>query len=147
MSLNPTPTEDQHRSIVLSRTASGTYRCRNQRGGELTMLGDTTDFTPVELLLAALAGCASIDMEFITGKRSAPLRFEVVASGDKHRDDLGNRMINLKLEFDIDFPDGSSGEAARAVLQRSIDQVRDRLCTVSRTVAVESPVAMNRATS
>ncbi len=49
--------------------------------------GDDPDFTPVELLLAALAGCSAIDVDAITGKRAAALSFDVRAEGDKIRDD------------------------------------------------------------
>ena len=38
------------------------------------------------------------------------------------------------------FPDGPGGDEARAVMPRSVAQSRDRLCTVSRTIALPTPV-------
>jgi putative redox protein len=102
------------------------------------------DFSPVELLLAAIAGCTALDVAHITGKRAEPETFTLRCSGDKIRDDLGNRMVNLTVTLDITFPEGEAGDAARDVLPRTIEQTRDRLCTVSRTVAVESPVTMEQ---
>src|SRR4029078_9590009 len=104
--------------------------------------GDDPDFTPVELLLAAIAGCTALDVAHVTRKRPRPESFSLRSSGDKIRDELGNRMVNLSVTVDITFPEGEAGDAARAVLPRTLEQTRDRLCTVSRTVAVESPVAM-----
>jgi uncharacterized OsmC-like protein len=71
--------------------------------------------------------------------------FDVVAEGDKIRDEQGNRMTNLRVTFDVRFPEGEAGDRAREVLPRTIEQVRDRLCTVTRTVEVGSPVEMAQA--
>jgi uncharacterized OsmC-like protein len=136
---------DSLRSVELTRTGSGHYQATNVRGGVLPVgSGDGPDFTPVELLLAAIAGCSAIDVDLITGKRAQAERFDVHATGDKIRDAQGNRLTNLRLVFDVTFPEGEQGDAARAVLQDAIDKSRDRLCTVSRTVAVPSPVEMLR---
>jgi uncharacterized OsmC-like protein len=136
---------DNLRAVQLVRTDKARYRATNVRGGVLPIgSGDDVDFTPVELLLAAIGGCSAIDVDLITGKRAQPDRFEVRATGEKVRDELGNRLTGLRLVFDVTFPEGEEGDAARAVLQSAIEKSRDRLCTVSRTVAVESPVEMVR---
>jgi putative redox protein len=133
------------RSVELTRIGEGRYKATNVRGGVLPIgSGEDPDFTPVELLLAAIAGCSAIDVDLITGKRAHATSFDVHAEGDKIRDDEGNRMTNLQLVFDVAFPDGEAGDAARGVLQRAIEQSRDRLCTVSRTVAVATPVEMRQ---
>ncbi len=137
--------DDTYRSVQLSLMGEGRYKAVNRRGGVLPIGdGDDPDFTPVELLLASIAGCTAIDVAHITGKRSAAESFSVRCSGDKIRDELGNRMVNLTVTLDISFPEGEPGDAAREVLPRTIEQTRDRLCTVSRTVAVESPVTMEQ---
>ena len=101
--------------------------------------GDDPDFSPVELLLAALAGCAAIDVDLITGKRAQPLR-STFAPGDKIRDENGNHLVNLKVTFEVEVTEGEAGDKARAVLPRAMAQTRDRLCTVTRTVALGAPV-------
>lgn len=139
-------TPESRRSIELTRIGEGRYKATNRRGGVLPIgSGEDPDFTPVELLLAAIAGCSAIDVDLITGKRALPVSFDVHCEGDKVRDDDGNHLTNLRVVFDVEFPAGEGGDAARAVLQRSIEQSRDRLCTVSRTVALASPVEMVRA--
>lgn len=133
---------DDLRSIDLERIGVGRYKATNRRGGVLPVgSGEDPDFTPVELLLAGIAGCSAIDVDLIAGKRAQPESFRVQASGDKIRDDQGNRLTNITVVFDLVYPDGAEGDAARAVLPRSLEQTRDRLCTVGRTVAVGTPVS------
>ncbi|NED94725.1 OsmC family peroxiredoxin [Phytoactinopolyspora alkaliphila] len=135
--------EDTHRSVSIERVASRQYVATNPRGGKLIFgEGNDNEFTPVELLLTALAGCSAIDVDFITTRRADPDSFEVEATGDKIRDESGNRMENLELAFRVRFPDGDDGDAARKVLPDAIAKSRDRLCTVSRTVEVATPVAI-----
>jgi uncharacterized OsmC-like protein len=49
-------------------------------------------------------------------------------------------MTNLDVEFDITFPAGPAGDAARTVLPKAVEMSHDRLCTVSRTVELGTPV-------
>jgi putative redox protein len=68
----------------------------------------------------------------------------VVASGEKVRDENGNHLVDLRVTFDVTFPEGEAGDAARAVMPRAIAQSRDRLCTVSRTVALGEPIEFDQ---
>lgn len=141
------PTPDTFRSVSLTRIGEGRYKASNARGGEtfLGTGGEDPDFTPVELLLAAIAGCSAIDVDLVTGKRAAPERFDLTSSGDKIRDEQGNRLVNLTVTFDVTFPGGDAGDRAREMLPRAIEMSRDRLCTVSRTVQLGEPVEYRQA--
>lgn len=137
--------DDTTRSIDLSRIGPTRYKATNGRGGVLPVgCGDDPDFTPVELLLAALAGCSAIDVDLITGRRAAAESFEVSARANKVRDENGNHLTDIRVTFDVVFPEGPEGDAARDVLPRSLEQTRDRLCTVSRTVALGEPVCIGQ---
>jgi len=139
------------RSVDIERTSVGRYVARNVRGGTLEFgTGEPGDpnFTPVELLLTAIAGCTAADVDFIVSRRSEPTRFTVRSSGDKVRDDEGgNLMVDLAVEFTVTFPDGEAGDAAREALPRSVQMSHDRLCVVSRTVELGSPVTTTIAES
>jgi len=136
---------DSLRSVELTRIGEHRLKATNRRGGVLPIgEGEDPDFTPVELLLASIAGCAAIDVDYITGKRSAPETFDVHVEADKVRDEDGNHLTNIRVVFDVSFPGGEGGDAARAVLQSAIERSRDRICTVSRTVALPTPVEMVR---
>jgi uncharacterized OsmC-like protein len=133
------------RSVDIERTGLGRYTARNVRGGTLEFgTGDPDDprFTPVELLLTAIAGCTAADVDFIVSKRAEPMTFTVRATGDKIRDEQGgNRLVNLAVEFTVTFPEGEGGDAARDMVPRSVKMSHDRLCTVSRTVESGTPIA------
>jgi uncharacterized OsmC-like protein len=119
--------------------STGKYVVTNARGGTLPVGGD--DFTPVELLLAAIGTCTSIDTDTVTSRRAEPTRFTVTVSGDKVSDkEDGNRMSNLHVTFDVQFPDGPAGDEARTLLPRTVKLSHDRLCTVSRTVELGTAV-------
>ncbi|MFF5294567.1 OsmC family protein [Paractinoplanes globisporus] len=134
--------DDTRRSVSLQRTSLGRYEVRNARGGTITIGGgDRDDFTPVELLLAALGGCTGADVDYITSKRAEPESFVVEVTGDKVRDETGgNRLVNLAIELHVTFPEGAAGDAAREMLPRAARMSHDRLCTVSRTVQLGTPV-------
>jgi len=134
--------EDSERSVQMSRLEKGRFDVVNPRGGRMVIGHGGVDeaFTPVELLLAAIAGCTATDVDFITTKRAEPVRFDVSITGDKIRDDLGNRMSDLVLSFDVAFGDDDAGRAATERVADAVRASHDRLCTVSRTVEVGTPV-------
>jgi putative redox protein len=135
--------EDSARSVRLERISVGKYTVHNARGGEITIgAGEGSDFTPVELLLAAIGGCTAIDVDMMTTKKVEPTEFVVESTGDKIRDeDTANRMVNLAVTFTVRFPDGEAGDVARNRLPSAVKMSHDRLCTVSRTVEVGTPIA------
>ncbi|MBL7253094.1 OsmC family protein [Paractinoplanes lichenicola] len=136
-------TSENQRSVEIERTSVGAYEIRNVRGGVLALgTGDDEHFTPVELLLAAIGGCSGIDVDVVTSRRGKPERFVIRVRGDKVRDEDGaNRMENLEVEFDLKFPPGPEGDRAREAAPRVIRLSHDRLCTVSRTVELGTPVS------
>lgn len=134
--------EDTTRAVSLTRLGLGRYEAVNARGGTIEFSTDREQaFTPVELFLASIAGCAAIDVDFITSKRSEPLHFQVSMTANKVRDDHGNHLVNLAMTFDVAFVDDEGGRAAAAVLPDAIARTHDHLCTVSRTVEIGTPVA------
>lgn len=135
---NETP-RDTLRTVTLRRTQAGRLVATNPRGVELS-IGGEQNFSPVELLLAALAGCTGLDVDALTSRRAEPEEFEVEARGDKIRDESGNRMENLEVVFRVRFPEGEAGDAARTVLPDMVAKSHDRLCTVSRTIEISTPI-------
>ena len=129
------------RGIELVRVEKGVYEALNRRGGRLRFsVGDDDSFSPVELLLVAIAGCSAADVDFITAKRAEPESFEVRARAVKVRDDGGNTLRDIRVTFDVRFPDDEGGQAAREVLPEAVRRSHDRLCTVSRAVENGTPV-------
>jgi uncharacterized OsmC-like protein len=129
-----------HRSVSMTRVGKGVFDVTNARGGTMRIGGDGADFTPVELLLAAIAGCTAIDVDYITTKRVEPEAFTVTSAGEKLRDDSGNFMGGLEVRFTVSFPEGEEGDRARERLPEAVRRSHDRLCTVSRTVELGTPI-------
>ena len=136
--------EDNLRTVDITRTGHGVYEAVNRHGVSMVFSHDgEKTFTPVELLLTAIAGCSGIDVDFITSKRAEPDSFTMRIVGEKVRDADGcNHVEGITLRFDVTFPDGEAGDAARSSLERAVRQSHDRLCSVSRTVERGTPIAV-----
>ncbi|MFN8078209.1 MAG: OsmC family protein [Kineosporiaceae bacterium] len=135
--------DDSHRWITIDRLDEGVYLARNRRGLELRFGSkDPEGFTPVELLLAAIAGCSAVDVDVVTGRRSAATSFSARVDAQAVRDEGGNILRDIELTFRVRFPEGADGDAARAALPRAVQTSHDRTCTVSRTIEAGVPVTV-----
>lgn len=108
---------------------------RNARGGVVTIgTGGDEQFNPVELLLAALGGCAAIDVSTTSRKRRHDVGpFEIEVSGDRAEDARLERItVTYKLadEFPADDPE----------VRTAVRLTKEVLCTVSRTLEHGAPV-------
>ena len=130
--------------VTVERTSAGTFVARNRRGGEIRFsTGEDGGFAPVELLLAAIAGCASIDVDTLVTRRAEPLSFVATATGERERDEAGaSYATELDVRFDLAFGEGEGADKARALLPDAVRLSHDRLCTVSNTVQRGTPVTM-----
>jgi putative redox protein len=133
--------DDARRHVTIDRIENSRYTVTNTRGGTITIgSGSDTDFTPVELLMAAIGGCTGIDVDILTSRRAEPDSFRVLVDGTKVRDDKGSQLTDLVVTFKVRFPDGEGGDKARALLPDAVSLSHDRLCTVSRTIELGTPI-------
>lgn len=134
--------ESSHRSVSIERVANSEYVATNVRGGQLKMAsGDSADFSPVELLMAAIAGCTAVDVDLVTSRRAEPEQFNVTVDAEKVHDATGNYLSDVVVTFRIRFPEGADGDKARQVLPDIVRKSHDRLCTVGVTVERGTPIA------
>jgi putative redox protein len=129
-----------HRSVTIERTATSEYIVTNSRGTELRMGSGTSEFTPVELLLAAIGGCTAVDVDLVTSRRAEPEQFEVEVGAEKINDPAGNHLEDITVTFRVRFPEGADGDKARTVLPDIVRKSHDRLCTVGVTVERGTPI-------
>jgi putative redox protein len=133
--------QDGHRQVSIARDAAGKYTATNERGGTIAVgTGTDGEFTPVELLLAAIGACTAVDVDVLTSRRAEPTAFTVEVAADKVRDALGSRLTGIAVTFHVSFPAGEGGDAARALLPGAVRRSHDSLCTVGRTVELGTPV-------
>lgn len=133
-------TASAQRKVTVERIANGRFAATNARGGEITFGSGDDDFTPTELLLAAIGGCTAIDVDIVTSRRAEPETFKVLVEANKVRDTGGNRLTDIAVTFRIAFPAGEQGDKARAVLPDVVKRSHDWLCTVGRTVELGTPI-------
>src|SRR3954451_12301465 len=144
------PTEatnpDTLRYVELTRQRKARYVATNRRGGSIEVgEGDDAAFTPVELLLSALAACTAMDVDYIVGKRAEAESGRLSSSARKVRDGAGNHLVDLEVVLDLRYPEDAGGDAARSILPIALERSNDRLCTVGRTVQLGTPVLVTLA--
>jgi uncharacterized OsmC-like protein len=133
--------QDTHRQVSIARDAAGKYTVTNERGGTLPVgTGSDGEFTPVELLLAAIGACTAVDVDVLTSRRAEPTAFTVEVGAEKIRDAVGSRLTDIAVTFHVAFPEGEGGDAARELLPGAVRRSHDSLCTVSKTVELGTPV-------
>ena len=128
-------------AIELTRTAENRYVATNGKGGHIEFGRGDDLMSPVELLLAAIAGCSSIDVDTVTSRRTEPETFTVTARSEKVIEDGdASRLGPITLNFDLTFPDDEAGQRATGMIERLVKLSHDKYCTVSRTVEHGTPV-------
>ena len=75
-----------------------------------------------------------------------PLRLgsgDITATGEKIvEDDEASRLDDIRLHFDLVFPDDQAGRQSAKMVERLLTLSHDRYCTVSRTIENGAPVTM-----
>lgn len=137
--------EISKRSISLTREAEGIYLATNADGAELRFGYNVPgQFSAVELLMVAIAGCSSIDVDMVTSRRAEPSKFEVTVNADKVGGSTPAILRNIEALFDLEFPEGEAGDKARARIDAALQAAHERTCTVSRTVEAGVPITMRQ---
>ena len=78
----------------------------------------------------------------MTGRRSPADAFAARIDATYVRDEIGNRLEDIRLTFHVRFPEGEAGDAARQILPKVARTSHDRTCTVSRTIETGTPIAL-----
>ncbi|WP_082264878.1 OsmC family protein [Rothia kristinae] len=124
-----------YRSVTIERIGQKHYRAVNAAGATLDFGQGEGLLSPVELLLAATAGCSAVDVDVVTSRRTEPESFAVEASAIKGTDETGGARLNdVELSFRVRFPDDGPGRQAERMVPRLVALSHDKDCTVSRTV-------------
>jgi len=123
------------RTVTLTREAEGVFVADNGRGAQVRFGHNSDGFGSVELLLAAVLGCSSTDVDMVTSRRVEPDHFEVTAVADKASGGADGAILrDIRLSFDLKFPEGEDGDKARARVGAAIKMAHEKTCTVSRTI-------------
>ena len=133
--------EPSLRTVTLERTGKARYVVRNQRGGQLEV--GTADRRPVHaggVVPRRSRGCGAIDLDLITSKRAEPEQLRGRSEGYKIRDELRQPTGRAPRDLRSDLSSDRGRRRGRSIVPRTLEQIEQRLCTVSRTVSTGTPV-------
>ncbi|GAA1977333.1 OsmC family protein [Catenulispora subtropica] len=124
--------------IKVERTEDGRYIATNERGAVIELSGDGTGphFSPVELLLVAVAGCNIVTTEPLTAQRGHRMT-TLVASATSEKIER-NKLGPVTLRYSAEPPAGDAD--AEKVFRDVAERVEERHCTVSRSLREGTPV-------
>lgn len=119
---------DQWREIVAEWQGGGTFIGTNATGGSVQMgkLFDQPGISPMEMILAGLAGCTGVDIVDILEKKRQPLQALKVMVRGKKREEYP-KIYNL---IEITYLVWGEGIDPRAV-ERAIQLSEEKYCSVS----------------
>lgn len=121
-------------AVDVERVGPTHYKASNAAGTSLEFGSGEGLLSPVELLLAAVAGCASVDVDVVTGRRAEPTEFKVHVEGDRVNEEGASRLSDVRVSFNVTFDDSPEGRQAQGMVERLVQVSHDKDCTVSRTV-------------
>jgi len=122
--------------VRVNVASDGTISALNTRGGQLPIgtgwEGEGSN--PIEMLLAAIGGCAAIDFTTVLARRGHPLSgLDIEVRGRRAKDE---RLEAIEVRYVL--PEGVEINEEDIEVARRL--TADVLCTVSRTVQHSSPV-------
>jgi uncharacterized OsmC-like protein len=133
--MNPAP-------VQVQRVAPAKFVATNGRGASITVgrSQDGADFSPIELLMAALGTCAGLSADHVISRRlGEDAAINVVVEADK--DVEADKLTAMRTRFDLDM--SVLSEEDQALLVKLVGKAVERTCTVSHTVEAPGvPVAV-----
>lgn len=136
------PEDPQRRAVAVTRKGLHHYVATSRATGASIEFGRGDGLlTPVELLLAAIAGCTGYDLDGPATRRSEPKTFEADVDARALKDDAGAQHLeDITVTWRLRYPDSDGGRQAQQMIPRLLRQSHDRLCTVSITIERGTPI-------
>lgn len=124
-------------SISMQRIGTAAFQARSGTGGELVVDGspdiggEGRGMRPMELLLTAIASCASMDVVHILGKQREPLgNLEIHAEGDR-KDATPAPFTEVRLRFVARTSDGAERPLDAHKVERAVSLGVEKYCSVA----------------
>ncbi|MBC6449581.1 OsmC family protein [Actinokineospora xionganensis] len=127
-------------TIDVERTGSHEFVGRNGRGAEVRIgrVGQEGSFSPVELLLAAAAGCVAITGEELILRRTGEIPIRAAAADVRPAGAHQLDGVDVSLDLDLSGLDAEAQAEVRAIVTRAVEA----LCTVTRTLKQSNEVRL-----
>lgn len=98
----------------------------NEDGHRALLDGTTLAIRPMQMVLAALGSCSTIDVISILKKQREPLKdIKLIVEGKRHEDKIPKTFKSINIHYKI------FGNIDEAKAKRAIDLSMDKYCSVS----------------
>src|SRR3954471_18853579 len=111
------------------------FRATNEDGASIDMDatadigGKNLGLRPMQVLLAGLGGCSSIDVISILQKQKQPLKdIHVTVDGEREKDQTPSLFTNIQVHFTL------TGDLEEEKVKRAIELSMDKYCSVAKTL-------------
>jgi putative redox protein len=128
--------ESPWRAVTVEWRGAMAFIGRNPSGGSVQMgtINDQPGISPMELILAGLAGCTGVDIVMILEKKRQPLQaFEVRARG-KRADDAPRVYTEFEVEYIL------WGNLDVKAVEQAIQLSEEKYCSVGAMLRKAAPI-------
>lgn len=110
------------------------YKGTNERGQSIQLSGDQEAVSPMESVLMAIAGCSSIDIEFILKKmRLEAKKIEVKVSGDR-AETPPKVFTAIRIHYIL------HGDLKEEKVKQAVELSMEKYCSVSIMIKKSVPI-------
>ncbi|GGP44184.1 OsmC family protein [Saccharothrix coeruleofusca] len=126
--------------IEVRHTGQHSFEATNDRGASVRIgrKDQPGSFSPVELLLAAAAGCAAVTAETLITRRVGD---GFTARAGDVRPEGAHQLDEVPVTLDYDL--SALDEDQRATLETAVRRAVEQLCTVTRTLKKATPAPLH----
>ena len=97
--------------------------------------GTNQGMRPMQLLLAAMGGCSTIDIISILKKQKQPLRdIKITVTGEREKDAVPSLFIEVHVHFRL------YGDLDQDKVQRAVSLSVDKYCSVAKTLSHKAKI-------
>jgi putative redox protein len=97
--------------------------------------GTNQGMRPMQLLLAAMGGCSTIDIISILKKQKQPLRdIKITVTGDREKDAVPSLFVEVHTHFRL------YGDLDQDKVQRAVSLSVEKYCSVAKTLSHKATI-------
>ena len=99
--------------------------------------GDDKGLTPMELILAGVAGCIGIDVTMLLGKNLEKIHKMEIKTDGSRRDEMPTSFTKIEIIFEIE------GDISQQRLWKAIQMGHEKYCAVSHSLNAKINYKLN----
>ena len=127
-------------NITTHYVSDNLFESVNESGNRLRMdmlaAEEKNFFSPMQLVLAAVGGCAAVDLVGMIKKRRRTVTALRVETQGRRRDEIPRRFEEIHLRFVLSSPDAGEEE-----LGKLVTLAVEKYCSVSASLAPEANIS------